>query len=211
MKPALRRLEGLYRALNPTFVVSMAVLSCLGFGFTSPSHASPIQFVFEGIAEIQIDAQNFSGAFRIEALADTNDIEISPSLSSHSVFVPASATILGPFGTGTFSQPVRIRSFQAGLLGGLDGIGFSAFNGDLFSAVFDPIFDGFHLDSALGPVALADPLPIASAGAQLDIGQLSLTGVRNLTFTSTPIPEPSSALLIAGGLIGLRLTRRRPA
>jgi len=217
MKPADRRLDRLasfsWGAHRTRSLIRVALFQCLLLGLASASQASPIRFVFEGEAQVSIDGESSSGAFRIDALGDTDDVELSIQLEGVRFMVPVSATVTGPSGiSGTFTQPVGIAVLQDSppiavvggsiLFGEVSGGNISPLIGSSDSALAD-----FDLDRALGPLALPNPLFQAGPMAQLDIGELSITGIQNLTFTATPVPEPSTALLLALGLVGLRLTR----
>lgn len=188
------------------------MLLSLLLGFASTSQASPIRFVFEGEAQLSIDGEGSSGAFRIDALGDTDDVTQEViGVEVLLLSLPVSATVTGPGGiVGTFTQPTGIGISREAFTGSTILFGEMVVVGRGINPLFsssDARLADFDLDRALGPLALPDPLLQAGPMAQLDIGEFSITGIQNLTFTATPVPEPSTALLLALGLVGLRLTR----
>lgn len=207
MRESRSIVESRYPGRITVDVVLLSVALGIGLAISPAASAAPILFSFSGDGVGTLDQTPFGGHFAIEVLADTDDVSIFGAAASDIFFVDGPATIDLPLGAGSFSNPARITSTQPVLpLPGGAAIGLGV-PGDLLS-IADPAIVGYQLDGAFGPVASTTPA-LLIGDIQLDIGLLRFTSISDITFLATPIPEPSTALLVTVGMLAVLSLGRR--
>lgn len=198
-----------------TLATLLLMILCLG----SASHAdaAPITFTFQGTGSGTVGTQSFTdSAFTISLSSDTTAII---QIGEFYRTPPASATInLAGIGTGTFTQLANVITIP-------DGFGAATFVGLELPAnslqlngvtLFSATLNGYTLQGPIGPISNR-PAGSGFLNAPTTLGQVQFTNYGNtLTFTATlgtpgaePVPEPTTMLLLATGIVGGAVLRKR--
>jgi len=176
----------------------------------SQTLAVPIIYTFEGVGVGSLDARTFEAEFTITMATDTAGIvEVVPG--AFDVEGPSTIDIFG-FPQGTFLIPTRVFAND-----NVDAVGFSrarSIGGADLVDLFDPVFNGYHLNTDFGPIVEPDPVAVNQfANVPLDIGLLTFNTIDIVTFTARTgqeAPEPGALGLLALGLAaGAGWLRRR--
>ena len=183
------------------FVVVMAALAV-------NASAIPITYVHTGFGSGTLNGITFGAAspvpFAITARGDTSNIVSFPAAGGRTGFsndnITASITI-DSIGTFDFITPTRYFSS--------DGVGFSRAGldgADLFSF---PAIRSWDMLSSIGPITGPGPLfqwnlsPVVTTGGVLSFNDSSFPATFTATVGGTLVPEPTSLLLLAVGVLGL--------
>lgn len=195
-----------------------SIMMTLVMLLTSASHAATITYThyLEGVsgslAGIAFGPTNIT----VTATADTANVQtVSPTVLS----IPHFAADIDIDGVGDFSFLAPTRSF---INDGLDIVGFARGPGqgtDLIFAPSSPLYNGWDLTSALGPVfGGSNLLQWSNGGGVLtDGGLVQLVFGANfassfeasLQTTSGDVPIPGASVFMATFVFGARLFRTR--
>ena len=177
--------------------------------------AEPILYRFQGQGAGQIGSQPFVGSFAIELHGETDQILDTSNASQigRSLTGPAAIELDG-IGSAVFTASMNVFIAESLFVDVSHlGMGVALSGGD--KAIFDLVSTelyGYRLGSQFGPVFVATPnLVNQFNGVPTDLGDLSFSSMSNVTFTATPVPEPSSLVLMLIGLTVLAGRRLSPA
>jgi hypothetical protein len=204
-----------------TSVAFLAALTCMLP--TAAAHATPVTYTFTGTGSGTITPASGSGttfddaAFSFVFVTDTADI------------APFGTEFIIPNATGTFSEGSTTYTVDPifGIIANPDPsfprVGF--FNVGITSGltINNSAFAGYNLGTSLGPITApsGDPTSILlptlnGTGFSLDSGldTVVFTANDSLTFTAdvenpSTVPEPSTIVLMAAGMLGAGLIYRR--
>ena len=202
-------------------VLPFIILAAIAGGFFSKASAASITYygIGEGMSGSLGSVVFSSAAYKITMPSDTsNIIDVQAAISGYpfpsyiidGVSGVGSIEIAG-VGTATFSNVLSIFSYDMrSYIGGRSGIGFRLDDG----AVGDlpSLYGNFDAWNLMGPFSQTGFVGPADIALDLDMGtsmgNLRITGLSgNLTVTT--VPEPSALSLLAVGLGGLAILRRR--
>jgi hypothetical protein len=188
------------------FVIRAILCATALLGSLSSISASPITFIYSGVGSGTVDSTPFTDAqFAFTSTGDTDDRmgEFDVSQINHLT------SRIEIEGVGTFSVLVSTGTFVNRYFG-IVGYGYP-YQADL---LVGPTHDAFKTWDMLGSIG-----PIHGVGAlvQWDSAQFETDGgvvdfdnsPSAVTFEATVVPEPSSVVLAAIGLIGLAALGRR--
>ncbi len=191
------------------FPIRFVALAALALALARPAHAAPVTIDFESLPNLEVvtlqfaaDDIAFSNVIVLEAFSTLNEIDFPPSSGIHSVsgIAPGAAVI-------DFLLPARLL-----------GVRLTTANTALAQAfgAGDVLLDSQLVVANLGSntnVEFVRSIPdieyVRFAG-QLSGDAFSLT-LDDVVFDTAEIPEPSTLVLLAAGLIPLAIHRGRRA
>ena len=181
------------------------------FAAASLSCASPITFVFDGVASGTVGGVNFSNApFKFTQSSDTSLITSSSngfSTNYTTPFASGASINVGGFGAGTITTVTDVANSFDIFNPANSFVAFAlTTGGDV--AGHDLTFASYKLQSAVGPITTTNPF-VSNFSAASTLGNIAFSGINSLTFTATtgPIPEPGSFSLLGAGVLLLVFTR----
>jgi hypothetical protein len=199
---------------NLTRATLLAALSCILP--VAAAHATPIVYTFSGVGGGTINGTAFTGDFSVVFDSDTTAVQ--PFGSEYIV-----SNVGGTFTEGSSTYTMDpIFGIIANPDPAFPRVGF--FNSDITNGLLinNNAFAGYNLATSIGPVTApsSDPTSVlyptlgGTTGFSLDGGAdtLIFTSDESLTFSAaveSPVPEPSSLVLFAAGLLGIALIYRR--
>ena len=200
-------------------VLSFIILAVIAGGFFSKASAASITYygIGEGMSGSLGSVVFSSAAYKITMPSDTSNVTDYQATAGYPFplynvsGVPGVGSIeIAGVGTATFSNLLGIISFDQRSFGGVSGLGFRLDDGAVGAL---PILYGINAPNLMGPFSLTGFVGPSDTPLNVDMGtsmgNLRITGVSgNLTYT-TELPEPSAFSLLAVGLGGLAMIRRR--
>jgi hypothetical protein len=184
------------------------------FGGISPARANFVTYVFSGTGTGMLGTQSFTNdSFTITVTSDTS--LITPFSFTRNNFVNNGFSI-SPSPTSISLANVGVASFIGGekvfVNNSTSILGLQLpSNSDLLDLPASPPFDTYNMQTSLGPIFVASPTAVNQfQGVATSLGSISFSGITNVTFQATVVPEPSSfALCGLAGLSGLGYAWRR--
>lgn len=182
--------------------------------------AAPIVYTFKGTGTGNVDSTRFSDvAFKIDLFGDTNGVSFGRT-DPYSSYVyrntgPATIFISG-IGSGEFLPApdayygIEIFNNPEVSVLGISYLIVPDYPPDLLD-IQNPALATYDLKSSIGPIFDPDPSAINQFNnVDLTIGSLSFESARDVTFTATVVPEPSTLLisLLGFSLVGQEVWRR---
>lgn len=180
------------------------ILFIFATGCALSAWAVPITYILSGTGTGSVGATPFAdAAFTIRVFADTGSIAQSSPLFQ--VEAISSTVDVTGFPSAVFTVDERVLVAQD-----VPALAFSrslSRGGNDLLDIENAAFANYDLRSTFGPVF--DPAPFAVSqfwGEPSTLGNVAFTSARDVTFTATVVPEPSSLALVG---IGLFATLRR--
>ena len=201
-------------------VLSFIILAVIAGGFFSKASAASITYygIGEGMSGSLGSVVFSSAAYKITMPSDTSNI-IDYQATAGYPFplynvsgVPGVGSIeIAGVGTATFSNLLSILSFDQRSFGGVSGLAFRLDDGAV--GALPSLYGNFNAWNLMGPFSRTGFVGPSDTPLNVDMGtsmgNLRITGLSgNLTYT-TELPEPSALSLLAVGLGGLAMIRRR--
>jgi hypothetical protein len=166
--------------------------------------ADPILFTFSGTGSGNLGGTPFADTpFSIQLYGDTINAPRIPD--------SASTFDIGQVGSGLFSVDMRINAFPNGAVGGGGVVAFGVQGGRDLLYLYGPALAGYDLARSFLPVTFAtvgdDPIE-RFREIPTSVGPLSLFSARDVTFSATLVPEPSTMALVAMATLSLFIGSR---
>lgn len=171
--------------------------------------ADSINYTFAGTGSGTLNGSSFSNdAFTVSINGDTANVAFQNDLGAFAIENLAGTIALSGIGTASFTAPLFVFGGN-----GADEIGFGNLSQGNLIAAFSTGqgLASYELASNFGPVPIINNNLIQFSGVATSLGLLGYATMSNVTFQSTvsPVPEPSSMLLLVTGLLGVTLMFRR--
>jgi len=200
---------------------SLSILRlCLLVLILAPTHSRAASVIYSAYGDSlsgSLGGVAFSNAaYTIRLSAFTENIVDMQSAFGYPVpaFVNAGAAGAGSIeiagaGTAVFNHILEIVSIDMRSFGGITQIALRLDQGDVgdFPIIAGSDFDAWNLLDPFSKTVQAQVVP--SSNVMTSMGVLAITGVTGSVTYTTSIPEPSALSLLAVGLGGLAMMRRR--
>lgn len=196
-----------------SIVLKFGLVGCCVAGIFAQSVASPIEYVFKGLATGTVgNTQVTESAYTIRLLGDTSNVT-NPAAGVFENIGSATFSFQdGP--SGWFTGPTQVFDNQTS--GGL--VGFTAKNptnlNDVIQIWGNDIGSGFFTT-----YDLTSGTPLMGPGANkslvsfhdvaTNLGDMSLSWMAENTFQASPVPEPASMAVLGLSVIGLIKRRKK--
>lgn len=191
--------------------LSTAIAITLGLAVVSgvpiSVNAAPIVYSFEGTGSGSVGSTPLSNTpFRIRVSSDTTNVSTTHPYTS--VVAPPGAEIeINGVGTGVFQLNVSVNRSSTVITFGDHDLNLLLIGLFAGTSVVPPFYD---LTTDFGPVTDTAPTTEGQfVNIPLDIGPLTFSSLGPVSFQSSIVPEPSTALLVMTGLVGMAVRQRR--
>ncbi len=197
---------GPQRVLSYWLMAATTVVLFSGVLHSSPANAVPITYTYDGVGSGTIGTSTFSGAaFSIVASADTDNIQPWSNADLQNTHLSTSIHISG---VGTFDILTASHTWIAQNC--CAGIGEDLSSNWITMNSTQLIDVGYGLDTNIGPIIDNSPSNINQfTGVSTSGGTMAFSSVSTVSFTATVVPEPSTAILLTIGLVGLGYSKKR--